>query len=401
MKAELLRPDPDETADDETLDEGIPRGDSSRDRKIDANEDRDVTRLASESELADLARLRAKEPQRRKFVFGVVIFLLLGVVMAMVAVLLGRHEKSITWPGEVDDTFDDVRQLLRVGDGTSLLLYWPNDPQNNVSGDGTNLIDVVTAVGRDRTVPFHLCVTQRVLTNGLRMTTLDSYRAWKHAREQDKWSLDTADERIVFLNGSESGYPAWSIDYGRIVADSALIGRALYIRHLDREIVVLRELPMPFAGRAKDLLDGYLCVAANLTAVRARFEIPDERESGRPRDLVLSAYKCLQNGFLAADWRQLDRMLRTAILEALEGGDRRLLQDAKMLYATLREKMQIWYVRACLDFQQLDDPTRRDGLEDGVRRAGRTAIRLECARRLPEESDCRQRRIANDDWSLP
>lgn len=386
MKEEPIYPDQDDTRDD------------TRDETRDGG---DVTRLASEAELADLARLRAKEPQRRKFVFGVVIFLLLGVVMAMVAVLLGRNEKSITWPGEVDDDFDDVRQLLRIDDGTALLVYWPNDPRNVVSGDGTNLIDVVTAVGRDRDVPFHLNVTCETLTNGLRMTTIDSYRAWKRAREQDKWTLNAADEQLVFLNNSESGYPAWAVDYGREAEGFVFVGRALYIRHLDREIVVLRELPISFSGRTKNLLDGYLCIAANLTAVRARFEIPAERESGRPRDLVFSAYKDLQGGFLAADWRRLDRMLRTAILEALEKDDQRLLQDAKSLYAVLREKMQTWYVRACLNFQQLDDPTQSDVLEEGVRCAGRTAIRLECARRLPDESDCRQLRIANDDWSLP
>lgn len=392
MKEEPIQPDPDETRDETAADEHF--ADETRDGG-------DVTRLASEAELADLARLRAKEPQRRKFVFGIVIFLLLGVVMAMVATLLGRNEKSITWPGEVDDTFDDVRQLLRVGAGTALLVYWPNDPQNVVSGDGTNLIDVVTAVGRDRNVPFHLRVTCETLTNGLRVTTRDSYEAWKRAREQDKWALNAADERMVFLNDSESGYPAWSIDYGREGADDVLVGRALYIRHLDREIVVLRELPMAFAGRAKNLFDGYLCVAANLTAVRARFEIPAEREPGQPHELVFTAYKDLQGGFLAADWRRLDRMLRTAILEARERDDQRLLQDATTLYATLREKMQTWYVRACLNFQQLNDPTREDDLEEGARRASRTAIRLECARRLPEEGDCRQYRIANDDWSLP
>ena len=58
MRTEQIQPDPDETADDVTS-EG------------------DVTRLASVAELADLARLRAKEPRRRNFAFGFVIFLLL------------------------------------------------------------------------------------------------------------------------------------------------------------------------------------------------------------------------------------------------------------------------------------------------------------------------------------
>ena len=180
MRTEQIQPDPDETADDVTS-EG------------------DVTRLASVAELADLARLRAKEPRRRNFAFGFVIFLLLGVLAALVAVMLGREEKSITWPGEVDNDFHDARRLLFVDDGTALLVDWPESPRNVVTGDGTNLIDVVTAVGRNRTVPFHLCVTCGTLTNGLRVTTQESYEAWKRGRIADKWSFKASAERLIFL----------------------------------------------------------------------------------------------------------------------------------------------------------------------------------------------------------
>lgn len=382
MRTEQIQPDPDETADDVTS-EG------------------DVTRLASVAELSDLARLRAKEPRRRNFAFGFVICLLLGVLAALVAVMLGREEKSITWPGEVEDDFHDARRLLFVDDGTALLVYWPESPQNVVTGDGTNLIDVVTAVGRNRTVPFHLCVTCGTLTNGLRVTTQESFEAWKRGRIADKWSFKASAERLIFLNNSENGYPAWSVDYVRGNGDSMLSGRAIYIRHLDREVVVLRELPGSLRGRAEYLLDGYPCIAANLSVVRARFEIPAEREPGRVSDLVSEAYDDLQNGFLAADWRRLDRMLRTVILTAREEGDRRLLQDATLLYSTFRMKLQNWYVRECLQFQLLDEKKGDRGMDEKVRAANRTAIRRECASRLPNESDCRQRRIANDDWSLP
>lgn len=388
MKEEPTQHDPDETADDETRDNEP------------ARDDGDVTRFASEAELSDLARLRAKEPRRRNLVFSIVIFLLLGALAAMVAVLLVRHEKSITWPGELSDDFDDARRLLRVGDDVALLVYWPNDPENVVTGDGTNLIDVVTAVGRDRSVPFHLRVTQSVLTNGLRVTTAESYRDWKRARTQDGWYFDSFGERLIFLNKSESGYPAWSIGYARANAGSVLSGRALYIRHIDREIIVLREMSLSDRGRASDMLDNYPCIAANLTAVRARFEIPAERVPGRPLDLALAAYNDLQNGFLAADWRQLDRTIRTVILSARETGNRRLLQNATLLYSTFRMKLQNWYVRECLEFQQLSDATRKARRSDPVRFANRTVIRRECARRLPDESDCRQLRIANDDWSI-
>lgn len=388
MKEEISHPDPDETADDETCDDAASCG------------DRDVTRLASEAELADLARLRAKEPRRRNFLFSVVISLLLGTVAAMIAVLLARNEKSITWPGEVSDAYDDTRRLLYVGEGTALLVYWPNAPENVVTGDGTNLIDAVTAVGRDRTVPFHLRVTQAILTNGLRRTTRDSYADWKRARVHDGWFFSSSGERLIFLNTSENGYPAWSVDYTRTNAGSTLAGRALYIRHIDREIVVLRELPNSLRGRADKVLDGYPCVAANLSAVRARFEIPAEREAGRLRDLALDAYDDLQDGFLAADWRRLDRVLRTMILSARENGDRRLLQNATLLYSTFRMKLQNWYIRECLEFQQLKGRLNARSIDEDAFFANCTAIRRECARRLPDEDDYRQRRVANDDWSV-
>lgn len=392
MKEDPIQSDSDETVDDDTLENEELRADSG-----------DVTRLASSAELRDLARLRAAAPRRRSFVFGLVIVLQLGVLAALVAVLIGRNEKSISWPGALTGKYDDSRRLLFVDDETALLVYWPNDARNIVSGDGTNCIDVVTAVGRDRTVPFHLQVACQTLTNGLRTTTRQSYEAWKRARTQDKWHFNVADERIVFLNDSENGYPAWSIDYIRENAGSILSGRALYIRHLGREVVVLRELPMSARGRAENLLDDYTCIVANLAAVRARFEIPEVREPGPVKDLLFDAYGALQNGFLAADWQKLDRAIRTAILTARESGDRRLQQDAQALYSTFRTKLQNWYVRQCLEFQLLNAPPHDGEMSGGTekRMAERTAIRRECARRLPKESDRRQRRVANDDWSLP
>lgn len=399
MKEEPIQPDPDETADDETTGDETGGDETGGDEA--SRGDGDATRLASEEELADLARLLAKVPRRRTFVFSTAIVLLLGVLATLIAILFGRHEKSITWPGEQTEDFHDERRLLHVDDGTALLVYWPGGPRDVVSGDGTNLIDVVTAVGRHRNVPFHLHVTCETLTNGLRVTTRDSFEDWKRARVQEDWSFYPTGERLVFLNAAESGYPAWSVDYVRGNTGSMLSGRALYIRHIDREIVVLREFSIADCGRAQKLLDNYACVAANLAAVRARFEIPAEREPGDPHKLINEAYGALQKGFLASDWRQLDRTLRTVILTARENGDKKLLQNASLLYSTFRMKVQNWYVRECLNFQLLNSSKRDIGIREKVRAEGRTSIRRECAVRLPDESDSRQQRIANDDWSLP
>lgn len=398
MEEPKKQPDLDETADDATATDeasAVPSSASAGDAAAAA--DADVTRLASEAELADLARLRTLAPRRRKRMVGFVGFLLLAFIAGLAVFSFRLVEDEISWPGEKGGTFDDTRRLLRVEDDVALLVYWPNGPQCVVTGDGTNLIDVITGVGARRDVPLHLNVRMKVLTNGLVTTTVDSYAAWKRARQKDGWLFDASSEKVTFLNEQESGYPAWQIDYGRKNGQSAFHGRALYIRHLDREIVLLRELSIAHWGRATALLDGYPCLAANLTAVRKRFEIPAVRSAGDFAEMTAQAYESVQNNFLSADWRLLDRMLRTLLLRSVESGDAQTLVNTKSLYAAFRLRLQEWYVRQCLAFQANSDPNPG---KDRAFAAARTAIRRECAIRLPDECDCRQWRIAHDDWSV-
>lgn len=360
----------------------------------------DLTRLASEAELKDLRQLREAKPRRRRVFFGVVVTALVAFIGALAFYALSLVEPTITWPGELDGNFHDGRKVVRVASDAALLVFWPIAESTKVSGDGTNVIDVVTALGRRYDVPMHLKFTQEALTNGWSVTSAESFSEWKHKRTLEGWAFDVASENEIFLNEFESGYPARSIDYYRGGSAGRVAGRALYLRHGPREIVLLREIPAEERGRADNVLNGYKCLAANDDASHVRFEIPEVRSTRKVDEILEDAYTEVMSGFLSADWRQLDLELRSAIIAAEEAGDESTIRRAKRLYSVFRTRVQHWYVRQCLEFNELGRDESGSTQNEKTKANRRTAIRRETAERLPVQSDLRQRRVAKDDWRV-
>lgn len=135
-------------------------------------------------------------------------------------------------------------------------------------------------------------------------------------------------------------------------------------------------------------------------ASHVRFEIPEVRSTRKVDEILEDAYTEVMSGFLSADWRQLDLELRSAIIAAEEAGDESTIRRAKRLYSVFRTRVQHWYVRQCLEFNELGRDESGSTQNEKTKANRRTAIRRETAERLPVQSDLRQRRVAKDDWRV-
>ena len=352
----------------------------------------DLTRLVSAKEGGFLRSRRVAEARRPKKLLAAVLLGLGALAAALAAGGFFAYEEELTWPGEVSGAYDDGRKSLRLDADTAVLIYWPTSPAMTVAGDGTNRIEVITRIGKDRSVPFHLLAEANVLSNGFRVTTAASYAAWKDRMVKNGYAFDFTDEKMIFPNAAENGFPVWRIPFRRNIGRSdAAGGNILYFRHYDKEVTVVKEVPLGEMLRARTLLKAFSCVGVSLKRVRRHVEIPERRVEGDLSELLSQCSNLLSVNPESADWNEADAMLRTVLVSAAEGGDRQLFTNAVNLLEYFRTLQQVWYVRKCLEYRQLE------GDDVGARR---TQLRQEVLGRFPDPYDHRHQKVAVDDWGV-
>ena len=352
----------------------------------------DLTRLVSATESGFIRRHRISEVMRPKKLLAAVVLLLGGLVAALAAGGFFAYEDSLTWPGETTGAYDDVKKVFRLDDDTSFVLYWPNTAGMTVDGDGTNRIEVMTAIGRDKNVPFHLLAAVCTVSNGYHTTTAASYAAWKDRMVKAGYALDFTEETMVFPNDAENGFPMWRIPFRRNIGQkNAAGGNILYFRHFDKEVTLVKEVPLGEMLRARRLMRSFNCIGVGLKRVRRHVEIPEKRVDGNLSEMLSYCFTRLSENPEGVDWVETFAMIRTVIVSAAEDGDKQLLTNALHLLDNFRVVQNVWYVRKCLEYQQTT------GREAG---AVRNELRQEAQRRFPDPYDRRHHKIANDDWEV-
>ena len=352
----------------------------------------DLTRLVSAKEGGFLRKRRVAAATRPKKLLAAVLLALGGLVAALAAGGFFSYEEELTWPGETSGVYDDGHKSLRLDEDTAVIVYWPNSAAMTFTGDCTNRIEIVTRIGNDRSVPFHILAEVNVLSNGFRMTTAASYAAWKDRMVKNGYAFDFTGEKMIFPNAAENGFPVWRIPFRRNIGQSdAAGGNILYFRHYNKEVTLVKEVPLGEILRSRTLLRSFNCLGVSLKRVRRHVEIPERRVEGNLSEMLSQCSNLLSGNAEGADWNEADAILRTVLVSAVEEGDRQLFTNAVNLLDYFRHLQQVWYVRKCLEYQQITD--RDAGTQ-------RNQLRQEVLGRFPDPYDHRHQKVAVDDWEV-
>ena len=374
--------DDDETAETATAtgEEAVSEGDDGR-----------RTRYASSLELNDLRSFVRQRERRRRLVLSMGTLLILLLIGGSYFYTELRQENPVTWPGEVSGKFNDGEFRIQLPPLGKFLIYYPKCADTVVREEGYNC-EVLTLLGKDFDVPFHLQLTVKTLPDGFRVPRESSFQQWfRNAAEKEGFSFLSAPEPLFFATDS-CGYPYHKLTYRRKVMDGQWQGIASYLRYGDREIVFLREVPFQHFWRAENVIDSFSCFVASPDAVKSYWEIPDSiPDDASAADLYKQLMTQMGENVAISDWETMKSRFARLLSLSSSQGDESMRSDALALWREFRDRQQLWYSRACLAYQHCQ-------MNDDM--AGMRRIIDDCLRKFPGPDDCRYTKIIRNIWTI-
>lgn len=348
------------------------------------------TRYASAEELSDLRNANKSMARQRKLslFFGVLIS---AAILALAFYISeSRIENPVTWPGEKSGNYDDGEYRIDLGNNGKFLIYYPNSPSMvKESGDGS--FEVLTAAGENLDVPFHIVFKSEAVKNGYGKTTRKSFNEWTERMEKSGMMRFSSPSQQDFFNKGDNGYPYIKIDYSRKLGNMSWRGVACYMRFLDKEIVLLREVPTAQYWRSEGLVRDYDCISVANSTVLRHWEIPEKPINENATKMLKMLNRELNKNLEVASWEDIDLLLRNLFREAYVKDEKPLIETATSLLEKFRAKQKIWYSRKCLEYS--DARNRANNAE-------MTRILNECLERFEPLNDYRYIRIMKNDWSV-
>ena len=348
------------------------------------------TRYASPAELDELRSFSRSEKRRRKFVLAAGILLFVCIIAGAYAYTVLEQENPLTWPGEVSGNYNDGEVRTEIEPFGKCLVYFPKTAATVQRVDGNNC-EIMTALGKNMDVPFHLVFTVTPLPEGFRTTRKQSFDNWrKRVSEQNGFAF-LSDPEQDFYRPTESGFPYYSISYTRIDKKIRWQGYASYMRYQDKELVLLREVPVNHFWRSERVLRRFGAFVVSPTMVDHYWEIPGKRMEFNPTRLLQRCALELRKNIAVAVWDDLDLALCTLLCRAYETKDQILIDAVVPLWLDFRTKQQVWYSQNCLAYQTAQASQNLQEM---------TRIVNDCLRRFPSPDDHRHVKIMKNIWTI-
>ena len=349
------------------------------------------TRYASELELAELRSFVRRQTRRKKlFLAGSVIVLLFVVIGGFLYTEL-YQENPVTWPGELNNRFNEGEFRIELKPAGKFMIYYPQCGMTRKQTNG-NCCEIMTLLGKNLDVPFHLRLTVNTLPDGFVTSRKASFKRWRvMAAEKQGFSFQSLPED-KFYAADASGYPYYSINCKRTDGNLQWQGKVSYLRYHDQEIIFLKEVPLRHFWRTEKVLERFNCFVVSPDAVNSSWEIP----GALPKDISrTNFYKALlehmRGSLVDCDWQELKERFAVLLSSAGHNKDTGMMLDALELWREFRERQQIWYCRECLAYQMYD--SRGDI-------AKKQEIVTECLRKFPKPDDYRHIKITENIWTI-
>ena len=303
-------------------------------------EDVSHTRYASAEELADLRAANKSMERQRRLAVVMGIFMSIAILGLAYYISESGVENPVTWPGEV---------------------------------------------------PFHITFAASPVKDGYAKTPRKSFDEWLAAAEKNSGMKFTSEPQEDFFNKRDNGYPYIRINYTRKAGPMVWRGVACYARFLDKQIVLMREVPETQYWRASSLLKDYDCISVANSTVARYWEVPEKPLRENTTKMLQMLNRELRKNIEIASWEDIDLLISSLFVEAYKNNERPLIDATQSLLEKFRAAQKVWYSRKCLEYSD----SLRDGKKDET-----TRILNDCLEKFEPLNDYRYTRIMKNDWSV-
>ena len=201
----------------------------------------------------------------------------------------------------------------------------------------------------------------------------------------------TSEPQEDFFNKRDNGYPYIRINYTRKAGPMVWRGVACYARFLDKQIVLMREVPETQYWRASSLLKDYDCMSVANSTVARYWEVPEKPLRENTTKMLQMLNRELRKNIEIASWEDIDLLISSLFVEAYKNNERPLIDATQSLLEKFRAAQKVWYSRKCLEYSD----SLRDGKKDET-----TRILNDCLEKFEPLNDYRYTRIMKNDWSV-
>ena len=351
------------------------------------------TRYASVMELNDLRTFSQRKIRSRKIFLSISILLFLVVVFGGFLYMEFNYENPVTWPGEVTTQYNDGEFRIELPPAGKFLIYFPKDKLTKIieSEDKTSC-DVMTLLGKNCDVPFHLRLIVRTLPDGYLVPRKKSFEKWVETATEKQGFAFTSLPEQKFYTPENTGYPYYSVGYKRSDKNFQWQGWVSYLRYHNKEIIFLREVPFRHFWRAERVLERFNCFVVSPDARLSYWEIPDAVSLKKSKtELYGELLEIMWGHLISYNWADVEKQFAELLSSSYHQKDASMAKDALALWQEFRKRQQFWYCQECLAYQQCELNQDQEGM---------IRIRNECLRKFPDSNDCRHDRIIKNIWDI-
>ncbi len=354
--------------------------------------DADRTRYASPEELNDLRKFSRKQSSRQKITLAVGIVLLLLIIGGGVLYSKLRQENPLTWPGELTNQYEDGEFRIQLPPLGKFMIYYPKCKYTQVRSDSETDCEVLTLLGKNLEVPFHLKLEVNTLPEGFIISRKASFTSWRERAEKELGFTFLAQPEQRFYAMSSYGIPYYLLNYKRIDSNLQWQGLACYLRYHDKEIIFTREVPIQHFWRAENVLNQYSCFVAAGEAAKSYWEIPEEMpEKVSLTELYRSLLEDMPHNVAVIDWPKNNRLFAILLSQACWKKDVEMMENALGLFREFRERQIFWYTQACLAYQHYQQNENWEMMR---------TIRNDCFSKFPSPDEYWHTKVVRNIWTM-
>jgi len=350
------------------------------------------TRYASSMELQDLRTVAQRKIRQRKLLMSLCIILFLALVFGGFLYNEFYFENPVTWPGELKGNYHDGEFRINLSPAGKFLIYFPRCKQTRIkeSKDKTRC-DVLTLLGKNLDVPFHLQLTVNTIREGYITPRKTSFERWQKQAEKNGFTFTSMPEQD-FYSLDTTGYPYYKLKYKRVDNKFQWQGMASYLRYHNREIIFLREVPLHHYWRSERVLTRFNCFVVSPDARYSYWEIPDHVSLKKSNIAIYKGLlEIMWSHLVTSNWQDVKAQFAELLSSAYHQKDAGMAKDALLLWQEFRKRQHFWYSQKCLAYQQCKLNKDMNGM---------IRIRNACLRKFPDASDCRHNRIIKNIWDI-
>ena len=300
------------------------------------------TRVASIEEIEIIKKTYSQKQKRRTvlIVLPAVVFLVAMIVVYFS--LRTESEADVTWPADLQDAKATTALVLRKNVG----IVFPSTVKYSVE---ENNIEVFSAFGKNRDIPFHIIAKSWDDPVSLEIDRNEDFKkCLEMLQEKDNTITFDTNDGMFFVNTElkdSAGVPLNYVSYTRRLDNDDVFGYLVFFRYQNEKYIALFEVPFSTQWKTNYYIRTQLAqmfrIANSITASHWEGTSHYRRNTTVQGDLEEARMELLQKA--PGNWSRIFFCLQSALVKAMQNNQREELEQGKAMLVKLRQIQTEWY----------------------------------------------------------